>query len=98
VPAMSFSNGRNTLAPGEERPALQLLPSYRRGRTVVRYKISGAIGIIWGGLILFNGLTSDETEAVSSAYKSGQTASLVFGAALVAVGVYYFFKKPKPKA
>lgn len=64
----------------------------------MRNKIFGAIGAIWGSLILFNGLTSAESEATSSAYKSGQTIALVFGAALAAVGVYYFFKKPKPKA
>ena len=64
----------------------------------MRNKIFGAIGAIWGGLILFNGLTSSTSEAAPSAYKSGQTVALVFGAVLMVVGVYYFFKKPKPKA
>ena len=70
---------------------------YQRGFDV-RNKISGAIGIIWGSLILFNGLTSPASEAVPSDYKSGQSVALVFGAVLVVAGVYYFFKKPKPKA
>jgi hypothetical protein len=64
----------------------------------VRNKIFGAIGVIWGALILYNGLSSRASEAGSEAYKSGQTAALFFGAILVVLGLYYFFKKPKPKA
>lgn len=63
----------------------------------MRNKIFGAIGVIWGSLILFNGLSSPAREAESAAYKNGQTGALVFGALLVMVGLYYFFKKPKPK-
>jgi hypothetical protein len=62
----------------------------------MRNKISGAIGVIWGSLILFNGLASS-TQG-SAAYQGGHTAALVFAALLVVAGLYYFFKKPKPKA
>jgi LPXTG-motif cell wall-anchored protein len=63
----------------------------------LRNKIFGGIGVIWGSLILYNGLTSSASEASSTAYKSGQTGALVFGAVLLGLGLYYFFKKPKPK-
>ena len=62
----------------------------------MRNKISGAIGVVWGSLILFNGLVSHAQG--SAAYQGGQTAALVFGVLLVLAGLYYFFKKPKPKA
>lgn len=51
-----------------------------------------------GGLILLNGLMSNSSGSASGAYNSGQTGGLVFGGLLLVVGVYYFFKKPKPKA
>lgn len=64
---------------------------------IMRNKISGAIGVIWGGLILLNGLASPAPTG-SEAYRNGHTGALVFGGLLVAAGLYYFFKKPKPKA
>lgn len=64
----------------------------------MRNKIFGAIGAIWGGLILLNGLMSNSSEGASGAYSSGQAGGMVFGGLLLVVGVYYFFKKPKPKA
>ena len=63
----------------------------------MRNKIFGGIGVIWGALILYNGLSSPASEAGSEAYKNGQTAALIFGAALLGLSLYYFFKKPKPK-
>jgi hypothetical protein len=65
--------------------------------TLVRNKIFGAIGVIWGALILYNGLSSPASEAGSEAYKNGQTGALIFGAVLLVIGLYYFFKNPKPK-
>lgn len=59
----------------------------------MRNKISGAIGIIWGGAIVFKGITSG-APAGSSAYQGGQTAALLFGVVLLCAGFYYFFKKP----
>jgi hypothetical protein len=61
----------------------------------MRNKISGAIGVVWGSLILYNGLTSHAEG--SAAYQSGHAVALVFGAMLLVAGLYYFFKKPKPK-
>jgi LPXTG-motif cell wall-anchored protein len=63
----------------------------------VRNKIFGGIGVIWGSLILYSGLTSPASEAGSAAYKSGQSGAMVFGAVLLGLGLFYFFKKPKPK-
>lgn len=65
--------------------------------SLMRNKIFGAIGVIWGALILYSGLLSPASEAGSEAYKSGQTVAVIFGALLLGVGLYYFFKKPKPK-
>ena len=64
----------------------------------MRNRIFGAIGAIWGALILYNGLSSPVAGAAaagSSAYESGKAIAIVFGVALVVVGIYYFFKKPK---
>ena len=59
----------------------------------MRNKIFGAIGVIWGGAILFNWLTADAPTG-STAYQGGQTAAVVFGGVLFLAGLYYFFKKP----
>ena len=64
----------------------------------MRNKISGAIGVIWGSLILFNGLSSPASEAGVSAYRAGQMIAMLFGVLLVVAGIYYFFKKPTPKS
>ena len=58
----------------------------------MRNKILGGIGIIWGGLIVLNGLFGTTVQG-SEAYKSGQSAGFVFGAIMLIVGAYYFFKK-----
>ena len=64
----------------------------------MRNKISGAIGIVWGGLILANGFLSERAPG-NEAYESGQSAGLALGALLLFVGLYYFFKKPsEPKS
>lgn len=63
----------------------------------MRNKIFGAIGIIWGGAILFNRLTAD-TPMGSAAYQGGQTAAAIFGAVMFGAGLYYFFKKPGQQA
>lgn len=59
----------------------------------VRNKIFGGIGILWGGAILVRWLMAG-TEAGNSAYQTGQNSAVIFGALLLAVGAYYFFKKP----
>ena len=60
----------------------------------MRNKIFGTIGIIWGGVILFNWLTADTPTTGSAAYQDGSTAAVVFGAVMFGAGLYYFFKKP----
>lgn len=63
----------------------------------MRNKIFGAIGVIWGGAILANGLFG-QTSQGSDAYQAGQSGALVFGGVLLVAGIYYFFKKTKVKA
>ena len=58
----------------------------------MRNKIFGGIGIFWGGAILLRWLISGNT-AGSGAYQSGQSAAVIFGAVMLAAGLYYFFKK-----
>ncbi len=62
----------------------------------MRNKIFGAIGTIWGGLIVTTRLLS-ESPAGNEAYQVGQTVGLVLGALMFVSGIYYFFKKPVPK-
>jgi hypothetical protein len=62
----------------------------------MRNKIFGAIGIIWGGAILANGLFGQPPQG-SDAYQAGQSGALVFGGILLVAGIYYFFRKPKVK-
>lgn len=67
----------------------------------MRNRIFGAIGMLWGGWILFHRLSSGihQADAGSSAfqagYQTGQYLGLAFGAALVIAGLYFFFKKRK---
>jgi hypothetical protein len=58
----------------------------------MRNKIFGGIGVIWGGAILLNWLTSDPPTG-SAAYQGGHTAAVVFGVLMLVAGLYYFFKK-----
>lgn len=64
---------------------------------VMRNKIFGAIGALWGGAVLFNGILGQPQQG-ASAYQAGQTGALIFGGLMLVVGLYYFFKKPKQKA
>ncbi len=59
----------------------------------MRDKIFGGIGILWGGGIILRWLTVG-SQGGSSAYQAGQSGAVVFGLLLLAVGCYYFFKKP----
>ena len=58
----------------------------------MRNKISGLIGMLWGGGIVVSRLVSESP--ASGAYQAGQMAALVFGLVLLGAGLYYFFKKP----
>ena len=59
----------------------------------MRNKIFGAIGVLWGGMILLNWLTADPPSG-SAAYQHGHSAAVVFGVVMLVAGLYYFFKKP----
>jgi len=60
----------------------------------MRNKIFGGIGILWGGAIVLRWLVTDTTAAGNAAYQSGQSSAVLFGALLLGVGLYTFFKKP----
>ncbi|MGI9270807.1 MAG: hypothetical protein ACR2QT_03465 [Woeseiaceae bacterium] len=59
----------------------------------MRNKIFGGIGIFWGGAIIVRWFMSDNSVG-NSAYQSGQNAAVLFGAVMLAAGIYYFMKKP----
>jgi hypothetical protein len=59
----------------------------------MRNRIFGGIGILWGGAILLQRFIADSPQG-SGAYQSGQSAAVVFGAAMLVAGLYYFFRKP----
>lgn len=60
----------------------------------MRNRIFGAIGVLWGaGLLLFQLLGSNQAQG-KGAYGSGQSAGLIFGGLLLAVGMYYLIKSP----
>ena len=67
----------------------------------MRNRIFGAIGVIWGGLILFRRFaygasqTSAQSPAFRDGYGMGQNLAVVFGGLLLVVGLYYLFKKQK---
>jgi hypothetical protein len=58
---------------------------------IVRIRIVGAIGVIWGGLILARALFVGGPEG-SGTYRQGQVGALIFAALLVIVGGYYLVK------
>jgi hypothetical protein len=62
----------------------------------MRNRILGAIGLVWGVLVLLGGLGSDSVPGGNSAFQGGYTvgtyASLAFGAALAVAGLYYLVK------
>jgi hypothetical protein len=59
----------------------------------MRNKIFGGIGVLWGGAILFRWITTSSPGAGSSAYQAGQSGAVIFGAVMLAVGMYYVFRK-----
>ena len=61
----------------------------------MRNKIFGAIGILWGGGLVFRWLFGGSTASANDAYQSGQNAAVMFGLLMLCAGLYYFFKKPK---
>lgn len=61
----------------------------------MRNKIFGAIGTVWGGLIVARWLFADTPTSGNAAYQSGQSGAVVFGVLMLLVGLYYFFKEPR---
>jgi hypothetical protein len=57
----------------------------------MRNRMFGAIGIIWGGLMLVSAFLRGGPQG-SGSYAAGQTAALVFAVLLVLVGGYYVVK------
>jgi hypothetical protein len=57
----------------------------------MRNRIFGAIGVIWGGLMLVGAFFRGGPQG-SGSYAAGQTAALVFAVLLVVVGGYYLVK------
>ena len=57
----------------------------------MRNRIFGAIGVIWGGLMLVSAFLRGGPQG-SGSYAAGQTAALVFAVLLVVVGGYYLLK------
>jgi hypothetical protein len=58
----------------------------------MRNRIFGAIGLIWGGLMLVSAFLRGGPQGTGS-YAVGQTAALVFAVLLVLVGGYYLTKR-----
>jgi hypothetical protein len=56
----------------------------------LRNRIFGAIGVIWGGGMLYQGLTKGVSG--QGAYAAGQTAAYVLGALMLVVGGRYLLK------
>ena len=55
---------------------------------MMRNRIFGGIGVVWGGAILLSGLVPKTTE-VSASYSSGQLVGYVVGGLMLVVGGYY---------
>ena len=56
----------------------------------MRNRIFGAIGVVWGGAIVFTQLT--KKTSAEGAYAQGLNFALVFGAVLFLAGLYYVIK------
>src|SRR6266550_6457232 len=59
---------------------------------ILRNRIFGAIGVLWGGALLVSKVISEHWISGSGAYASGQVAGLVFAVLLFGVGLYYLIK------
>jgi hypothetical protein len=57
----------------------------------MRNRIFGAIGVIWGGLILVSAFFRGGPQG-SGSYAAGQTGALVFAVLLMLVGGFYLLK------
>jgi hypothetical protein len=62
----------------------------------MRNRIFGAIGVIWGVLMLLSAFLRGGPQG-SGAYAAGQSAALVFAVSLVLIGGYYLIKGGQKK-
>jgi len=74
-----------------KRDPLGSRPHSERGG-ILRNRIFGAIGVLWGGALLVSKVISGHWISGSGAYASGQVAGLVFAVLLFGVGLYYLIK------
>jgi hypothetical protein len=57
----------------------------------MRNRIFGAIGVVWGGLMLVSAYLRGGPQG-SGSYAAGQTGALVFAVLLVLMGGFYLMK------
>ena len=57
----------------------------------MRNRVFGAIGVLWGGAILFRTYVAG-APAGTGAYRNGQITATIFAALLVIVGGYYLVR------
>jgi hypothetical protein len=62
----------------------------------VRYRILGAIAVIWGGVILVAHRKGVASSDGAGAYLGGETPGVLFALALLVVGLYYLIKGRGP--
>ncbi|GAA5218137.1 hypothetical protein ACFSJ3_14900 [Corallincola platygyrae] len=58
----------------------------------MKNKILGIVGVAWGGGILFRHFTVNQGYT-NPDYQAGINFAAIFGAAMLVVGLYTFFKK-----
>ena len=58
-----------------------------------RIRVFGLVGVVWGGLVILEGLAGNGTPpADKAAYAAGHTAGMIFGGLLFLVGLFYLVK------
>jgi len=55
----------------------------------MRNRIFGAIGVLWGGFILFNAFSGRTAQGGNAAFRTGQYVAIGLGALLFTAGLYY---------
>jgi hypothetical protein len=58
----------------------------------LRNRILGAIGVLWGGLILLGRLKGGHAVQGAGAYAVGQAVAVVLAVLMVLVGLYYLVR------